>query len=336
MIYRILNSVVSGCILLLVGACQQATRDVPITYKQDFLIDTSVVVKTYATGDLAQPKSIERIGDRVLAFGGYDEVGIYNYPGLEFISKTTIPSAASTTLGDGCIYRESGGHVDTYVLENDSLYVTSSFEIAKAPQTIGTVQELSPGVFIYPDRYDFSGMREFHIMDINHRTCISKGNYPEDERRFKRLDDFKLSYSHSIEVKPDKSAFVVVYGALRRIRIYDKDGELQHDVFLEGSLGNYKVIPTRFSEQYWHFLKGVATDNYIYLINLDRLGVAPMVSRSNILVLDWRGNLIAKYRLDVSVNDIFIDEERNAICGSCWEQENGVVFFEMNMLHNKL
>lgn len=330
MICKILNSTVIGCILFLAGACRQDTRVVPVTYKQNFPIDTSVAIKTYTVGDLVQPNRIGRMGDRMIALGGYHEVGIYSYPELDYISKTILP-ASSTTVRNNYLYCETEGNVDTYVLKDDSLCKISSFVIAQCPSSLGTVQELKPGVYIYPDRYDFPGMHEFHMMDIKQRKCISKGNYPEDNRRFKHLEDFKLAYAHDIQVKPDKSAFVVIYSSLRRIRIYDKDGELQYDVFLEGSLGNYKIVPTRASEQYWHFLKGVATDKYIYLLNLDRLGVASMISRSNILVLDWQGNLITKYRLNVSVNDIFIDEQRNVIYGSCWKQEDGVVFFTMNM-----
>lgn len=337
MIYKILYCAALGCMLLLSTACQQDTHAVSVSYKQDFLIDTTVAIRTYAVGGaIIQPNQIKKIGDRVLAFGGYHEVGIYSYPELNFISKTTLPAAASTTLGDGCLYREIGGNVDTYILKNDSLYKTTSFAIAKTPNTIGTVQELKPGIYIYPDKPDFPGMREFHIMDISHRKCISKGNYPEDDKRFKKLRDFKLAYGHSINIKPDKSAFVITYGALSRIRIYDGDGELQHDVFIEGSLGNYKVVPTRASEQYSHFLNTTTTDKYIYLLNLGELGIAPLVPRSNILVLDWQGNLIAKYHFNVLVYSFFIDEQRNAICGSCWEEGKGMAFFTMNLLNHKL
>lgn len=335
MICKTLHSVVLGCMLFLNAACQKNAHIVTVDYKQDFLLDTTVAIRTYVIGGtIIQPNQIKRIGDRILVFGGYHEVGIYSYPELDFISKTTLPAAASTTLGNGCLYREKEGYVDTYVLRDDSLYKTSSFVIAKTPNTIGTVQELNPGVYVYPDKSDFPGMYEFHIMDINHRKCISKGNYPEDDRRFKKLRDFKLAYGHSINVKPDKSAFIVTYGALSRIRIYDGDGELQHDVFIEGSLGNYKVVPTRASEQYWHFSNTISTDKYVYILNPDELGIAPLVPRSNILVLDWQGNLIAKYRFNALVYSFFIDEQRNVICGSCWEEGKGMVFFTTNILNH--
>lgn len=333
---RILNIAVGCCLLFLVGACRKNGRVVPIVYKQDFLLDTAVSVKTFfIEGDLVEPKGIERMGDRIFVFGGYREMGIYTYPEMNFIRKMTYPFADHISVGDSCLYFLSGRNIDTYVLQDDSLCKTSSVVIAYPNRVINPKRELSTGVFLYPDYPQFPGMYEFHILDTIHRKRLSKGSYPEDNsKRFKNLEHFKELYSHSVCVKPDKSAFVVIYGALRRIRIYNPAGDLQHDVFLEGSLGNYKLIPARLKELYVHFVDAFVTDKYIYLINPGRLLMSPDVFESNILVLDWQGNLVAKYRLGVYVNDIFVDEERNVMYGSCWKEGEGIVFFTMNMLHD--
>ncbi|WP_291529242.1 hypothetical protein [Bacteroides sp. UBA939] len=252
---------------------------------------------------------------------------------MHLINRQQGPEGASRTIGESELYIEKQGKVDVYKLENDSLVQTSSFAIAnKVPYSIGTVQELRPDVYIYPDIYDFPGMREFHIMDTNKRQCTSKGTYPEDDKRFKRREDFKGAYMHSLQVKPDKSAFVVVYSQLRRIRIYDKEGELCHDIFLENEVGNYKVVPQKPSERYWHFGQSVVTDNYIYLLNPDKLGIAAAKPRCNILVLDWDGNLVARYKLNVWVYDFFVDEVNNIIFGSCWGNLKKDVFFSLNLL----
>lgn len=335
--YKVLsNIVIEACLLLLMGACQQAPRVVPVSYKQDFPIDTAVSVKTFPHGsDLAQPNSIWRIGnDRVLVSGSYDEVGIFSYPDWNYIRKMTLPHVCYYYYDtDTCLYLESGGNVDVWVLRDDSLYKSSSFFINKVPTTINAVQELSPGVYIYPDNKNYPGMYEFHIMDTNHRKCVSKGSYPEDNSRFKRLKDFKQAYWHYVRVKPDKSAFAVVYTSLSRIRIYNAEGEMQQDVFIEGPLGNYKVVPTRSAEWYCHFYGVIATDNYIYLLNEDRPSSIPVALKNNIMVLDWQGNLIARYRLDVSIRHFFVDEQRNMICGTCWKEGEGIVFFTMDILH---
>lgn len=333
MICKLANIAGFCCMLLLVSACQQKASMVPISYKQDFPIDTALSVRKYEVESLMNIYQIERLGDRVLAFGDYGDVGIFSYPDMKFVCKTALPTAASITTDSDCLYCESGGMVDAYVLKEDSLHKSSSFTIAKTPSTILTVQELKIGVYIYPDMYDYPGIREFHMMDIKNRKCTSKGNYPEDESRFKRLKDFKLAYAHSLRVKPDKSAFVVIYGQIRRIRIYNSEGELFQDLFIEESYGNYKVVPVDFSERYGLLSQVVTTDKYIYILNKDQPLSAPVAARSNILVLDWQGNLIAKYRFNLYIYSFFIDEKTNLICGVCREAENELRFFEMEILN---
>ena len=162
---------------------------------------------------------------------------------------------------------------------------------------------------------------------------MSQGELSENDIRFKNLESFKSAYYHYLMMKPDRSAFVVTYASLRRIRIYDRNENLRHDVFLEGGLGNYKVVPARPSEQYWHFSCPFVTDRYIYLINPNQLGAGPLLPHCNLLVLDWEGNLVAKYRFSVLINDIFVDEERKILCGSCSDYES-TRFFKMDLLDN--
>lgn len=319
--------------LLIAGACQQKASMVPVSYKQDFLIDTTLPVRKYEVESPMNIYQIERLGDRILAFGDYGEVGIFSYPDLAFIGKVTLPAAASITTDNDCLYRERGGMVDVYVLKADSLYKSSSFIIAKTPYTILTVQELKKGVFIYPDMCDFPGIREFHMMDIKNRKRTSKGNYPEDDSRFKHLKDFKLAYAHSLRVKPDKSAFVVTYGQMRRIRIYDSEGELCQDLFLEDSFGNYKVVPVEYSKRYGLLSQPVTTDKYIYVLNSSQPLSGPVAARSNILVLDWQGNLIAKYHFNLYIYNFFIDEKMNIICGVGRDTGNDLFFFKMDILN---
>ena len=231
-----------------------------------------------------------------------------------------LPGRFSVSQGKDCLYLESGGEVDAYTLKSDSLCKTSSFVIDKVSENIGTVQELNPGVYIYADRRKHPGVSEYHVTDIQTGRNVSGGNYPENDIRFKNLESFKSAYYHYLMMKPDRSAFVVTYASLRRIRIYDRNENLRHDVFLEGGLGNYKVVPAR-------------PDRYIYLINPNQLGAGPLLPHCNLLVLDWEGNLVAKYRFSVLINDIFVDEERNILCGSCSDYES-TRFFKMDLLDN--
>lgn len=334
MSYKILSGVVWTCLSLFFGACQQAPRVVPVSYKQDFRMDTAIAVKTFPHGsDLAQPNSIWRIGDdRVLVSDGYDEMGIFSYPNWNFIHKIIMSHDYYSVITDSCFYHESGGNVDVFALRDDSICKVSSFFNEKA-HIIIHAEELSPGVYIRSDNSKFSGMNEFHIIDTNRDTWVSKGNYPEGHNRFKRIRDFKRAYSHYVKVKPDKSAFAVIYETLSRLRIYDAKGDIRQDVFIEGLTGNYKVAPTRVEELRQIFPISAVTDKYIYLLNCtDKLWTN--VAKTDILVLDWQGNLIAKYYPNVSVRDFFVDEERNAIYGTCWKKGEEYVLFTMDILHD--
>lgn len=331
--YRGLYLIGFCCIISILLSCNKEKRTVPVCYKHSFPIDTVMPVQEYAVENDAKLPQLFKMKNRLLVFGDYDMMSIYSYPELQLIGTQEGPGGASKTLGEGKLYVEKQGKVDVYELENDSLVQTFSFAIAnKVPYSIGTVQELQPDIYIYSDMYNFPGMREFHIMNTRKRQCISKGDYPEDDKRFKRREEFKTAYMHSLWVKPDKSAFVVVYSQLRRVRIYDKEGDLCHDIFLENEAGNYKVVPQNASERYWHFGQSFVTDKYIYLLNPNKLGIASAEPRCNILVLDWNGNLIARYKLNVWVYDFFVDEASGIIFGSCWGNFKKDAFFSLNAL----
>lgn len=315
------------------SSCTRASHDVSVRYKSSFPIDTFLSVQEFEVEEVSKLPQLFNLGNRILVFGDYDMMSVFSYPELHFIRNQEVQSAASRYLAKGKMYFEKQGKVDVFNLECDSLIKTTSFVIAnKVPYTLGSVQELEPDIYIYSDMPDFPGLREFHIMNIKKRKCVSMGSYPEDDKRFKRRRDFKGAYMHSLKVKPDKSAFVIVYSQLRRIRIYNKEAELQHDIFLENDAGNYKIVPQNAFERFWHFGQYVVTDSYIYLLNPDRLGVADADPRCNILVLDWSGNLVAKYKLNVWVYDFFVNEEKNIIFGSCWGNLKKDTFFKLDIL----
>lgn len=322
-------------IALLFSNCDKSKQSASVHYSRTFSLDTAISVDhlfdieegSYVPGQLFVMEN------RLVVRGDYNMFYIYSYPQLAFLRKQEMREYASFTSDGTNIYGERRGDVDVYSLdEKDSLYIMTSFAIARAPYTIGTIQRLDSNVYIYPDRYDFWGLFEFHIVDINSKQRISKGHYPEDATRFKHLEGFKSAYMHTLFVKPDKSAFVVVYSQLKRVRIYDNGGNLQHDISLDYAPGNYKFVPEEYEKRYWHFGQCSVTDHYIYILSPEKLGLAPTKPRCNILVLDWQGKLVARYRLNVWVYDFFVDESSKILFGSCWCHSKGSTFFSLDII----
>ncbi len=323
-------------LILICVSCQNRGRQVSLRYYTTFPLDTAVSVELFDVENKKSvvPHQIWCLGNRLVARGDYNKFNVYSYPSLNFLTEQELPDYAFFNSEGEKIYAEEKGDVDVYLLgEKDTLYKSHSFSIAKTPYSIGTVQQLKPDTYIYPDRYDFRGSQEFHLMNIRTHQRTSMGDYPEDDTRFKRLSDYKSAYGHFLRVKPDKSAFVVIYSLLHRIRIYDNSCSLQHDIFIESPPGNYKVVPVEGELQYWHFGQTYVTDRFSYIFNPNKLGRAPAEPHCNIVVLDWEGNLVARYRLSVWVRDFFVDESKKVLFGSCWAPSQGEAFFSLNLLN---
>ena len=89
--YKIGHLIVICVALLLCVACGEQRNAVAVIYKEHFPIDTMLPIKTYPAEELVRPARMNRINNRVIAFGGYEEVGIYDYPDLKFIKKMVLP-----------------------------------------------------------------------------------------------------------------------------------------------------------------------------------------------------------------------------------------------------
>ena len=69
------------------------------------------------------------------------------------------------------------------------------------------------------------------------------------------------------------------------------------------------------------------------MINPESVGCGAFASALQFVGFGLGRNLVAKYRFSVLINDIFVDEERNILCGSCSDYES-TRFFKMDLLDN--
>lgn len=64
------------------------------------------------------------------------------------------------------------------------------------------------------------------------------------------------------------------------------------------------------------------TDKYIYLL-------CPEGEQSSLVIVDWEGRPIARYRLDEKIFFFFIDPDRNLFCGI--NSNNGQSFYFLDL-----
>lgn len=334
--YKIIYSVANILFVFLFISCVNKKNDISRQYKCFFDVDSVIDVSTYPLEKPLNSSLLQRIENRLLLFSDYNEVYIYSYPNLKYVGMLQFPYFRSENVIDRRIYLENQGAVNVYKLndagdlcENMDL----SFRVAVVPFSVGPVYNWKQDLYAYSDMYDLDGMYEFHIVNVNNNDTESKGAYPEDLGRFKSLKDFKLAYAHCMALKPDRSAIVIAYSFMRLIRIYDNKCELKHDVFIDCVPGNYKVVPEKKSDRYYQANRVVTTDDYIFIANPEQ-HIESIMPHSNILVMDWNGNLIARYRLNVFVKDFFVDSSDNTIWGLC-TSGNQTAFFSIIFKKNK-
>lgn len=332
---RVYGGIVWLFILLLFMSCgKRMNKDIQVQYKFTFPIDTVLDIKEYATTEPLGNSAIKLLKNKILIFGDYNMVDIYSYPELRFIRKQQMPHFYSENIIDEKLYVEKQGKISVYTMNGqDSLCedTSAAFRVAMVPFSIFSLHQLDEDCYVYPDMYDFKGMHEFYIVNMKNGKTIGKGTYPEGSNRFKSLRDFKLAYAHEIALKPDKTALALSYYNLRFVRIYDNMGILKYDVFIDCPPGNYKIIPEEHSSQYVQTRAICTTDKHIYIANPEQRIEAPE-PHCNILVMDWKGNLVARYRLDAFVYDFFVDETRKQIFGIC-ARDSKVTFFSFNILN---
>ena len=325
----------SICILIVllsltVTACDTSRKkDVRIEYKSDFLIDTCCALSSISMECNLKTTSLLRLENRLLAFGDYDRVRIYSYPDLKFIRIQQLQRNIGKTVVGNELLLESKGKVNRYRLdEQDSLIPCGAFEVLAVPFSI-SVKSLGKERYVFADNYDLDGTSEFHIVNMKTGEWKSGGEYPESPARFKRLRNFKEAYFHTLNTKPDGTAFVVAYSNIRRVHIYDDSGKLLHAVKLDYVPNDNLVDPNR-RKTYWYIQNAVTTDKYIYLVNPEQQ-LPPPKNYSEIVVLDWEGNLKIRYRLNKFVVGIVVDEDRKAIIGCCNKSGKGS-FFKLDIL----
>lgn len=315
------------------SACQSPQdRVVPVQYKSVFEVDTCLSPTELPMEQNIRTGSLLRLEDKLLAFGDYDRVRIYSYPDLAFVRLQQLPRNVSEVVIGNELFLEDQGEVTGYRLDvQDSLVPSgSSFTLLRVPYSI-SFQPLGADRYVIPDNYDLDGTSEFHIVNLKTKAWESGGEYPDSPTRFKRLRDFKLAYAHSLSARPDGSAFAVAYTLLRLLHIYDADRHLLHAIKLDYAPGNHNLVDPDFEYRYWNTLDIIATNSYIYLLNPEQPFSGPTQAYSEIVILDWEGNLKVRYRMDRFVYSMIVDEERKVIVG-CGNDGTGNTFFELDIL----
>lgn len=332
MIYRNWLGVI-GVTCVLFASCKPAEVDVPVTYCSSFLLKDTTVMLSEVEMDPIQVNARCMVWDgdkRVLVRTSTSDsiYAVFAYPEMRFLNYTGNQSEFVTPLVgyDKAFSLVNGDSLYVYELTNDNQLEKKSVHFLcnwNYRRVLG-LKRMNDILYVYSGSSGDAGLNEFFVLNAETHTLSSKGRYPESSTgRFKSISDFKFAYAHGVWPKPDGDRILVSYIRTRRFRIYDMDFRLLHDVCLDYASNKYVVDadPNRWTT----FIEDCfVTDKYIYLL-------CPEGEKSSLVIVDWEGRPIARYRLDEKIFFFFIDSGRNLFCGINSNHERSFYFLDLDI-----
>ena len=151
-------------------------------------------------------------------------------------------------------------------------------------------------------------INKFPDIDIEYNNIVASNIFPTD-----------------ISVSPDLSTVVVSYSKWGKIEIYDYEGNPIINYFgpdykkldIRVGSGNNPVLTSKNIETYW----AAVLNNNNFMIPYSGNKYNGIMLFGEILHLDFKGNLIARYKLEPAVADIQVDWENRIIYGLNTEME---------------
>lgn len=302
-------------LIALFCSCGKRPAEVPLVYYHSFPKDTIVMLRQIPREPSFTPLDILRGEERVLVYSNYREgegpaYFVYKYPEMTLLTGFGEKSEFRSLwrLDENRFGQVRGDSLFTYrFVEGDSLKQESASFFGGGNAHYLSVAPLSDNLYAYSNSYERPGMSEYFIRDIKRNSVASIGQFLGNAAGFTSVDELKEAYANSVEISPDRKHTLVYYFRVRRFRIYNAEGMLLHDVFLDCS-SCAKVVDADRRRWRYYIQGAYVTDKYIYLVaygeNSDGNDMAPC----ELLVTEWNGNPVARYRLNQYISSFFIDE----------------------------
>ena len=207
----------------------------------------------------------------------------------------------------GFVCMDAGGKVKRINLNGDIEIETASSATFGQPQN---------GVFVGDEFIAanvVNGESEYIVYPSDSGRACFVSEYPDWTGD--KTQPLPFLYMKNMIAHPDKGLFASFYVYFRKIRIYDADGNVLHDidVRLPDEFPAYSPDPER---QYFAYASyPCASERYIYALcrNSDRESFN--TEAPEIQVWNWSGNLKKRYVPDRNIDLFAVDEEYGLIFG---------------------
>jgi hypothetical protein len=217
-------------------------------------------------------------------------------------------------------------------LLDNTLITNSILRLPIMENPINRLQKINDSVY-FADNIFTDGGNEHIIMNIKKRIIIDKfGKYPKESSRIKEnVQKFQV-YRKSNISNPVLGKFVVFYTYFGRIKMYDANGKLIKSIIMDDK--EIEMVSLEKREQNkTYFALPYATNNYFYVLRINKNDdeIAKDINnfKPELLIWDWNGNLISRYKLDKPVTQYAISEKHQKLYGTFVLKDDELYVFDL-------
>ncbi len=225
------------------------------------------------------------------------------------------------------------GRLIKILVNENSMTIKSITGLPNLQNPINGLQKINDSIYII-DNIFTDGEFEHLLINVQTNKIIKKfGKYPDDRLNIKNsLQKYQIYFKSNIS-SPNKGIFIVFYMYFNRIKIYNRQGELQKNISLrDREIKKYSVEPQINNPIYFAF--PYATEKYFYVLRLNKTDdeIIKNIDKYNpeLLIWDWNGNPIAKCKLDKPIFGYYaISEKYKKLYGTNLMKENEIYVFDL-------
>jgi hypothetical protein len=217
---------------------------------------------------------------------------------------------------------------------DDRMEKIDAISLPRLRNPLNRLQKLSDTLYMADNIID--GNQEHILINIVKNEIIKEfGKYPDDNLNIKsNLGRYQI-YSKFVISNPKGNKFAVFYESFPRVRIYNSIGELQKSVVIkEDMIRKYSVDNRDQNVIYFSF---PYAENFIYVIRVNKTNNQIEESLDNykpeIMIWDWNGNLITRYKLDKIISRFAVSEKHKRLYGTFVMNENEIYVFDLPFLY---
>lgn len=323
-------------IQIIMFGCSQQGELVDLREVDSVLVGRKIPTSTF----IYKPYNMVKMDNMFVVHDGIDSniFKFFSYPDVKFLfswGKIGFgPDEISYVNNTGFL-----GRGNTFSFTDDYDFKTYEFvtpkklklvEKIELSNTFGPLNNLSllkDSVFIANTYDPLQPEKEYTFLYPERKTGNTFGEFPELGYEFESYPEKESWFLRRNVVHRDKQRIMVFYLCENLFRIYDFKGKLKKEIMLnvEGPPG---------PEYYWRtFGKPYSNGKHIFVLYTNKI-IEPDLDyleslEKDLLVLNWDGEIIKRFDLDISISDFVVSEKDRKIYGITLLGGEDIVEFDL-------